>query len=246
MVLSSEIKPWDKGEGEPSRWWDRFNRFYRPQGAARTLTLAYRAYYEEVHGHPPTRPGYTADWKNKSILYEWAQRAEAWDEELYRETIAAEKAKAIEMTTRQIADSKAIQTLAMSELVKRGFSKESTVSIARALATAQNQERAARGIPEHLADIGGMSDEEIEREIARELVRAGISESGKEFKSDSHADGNDAGEVKGSEQEKPDDIDRHIGLPGVGSVSDEASGIRDRSTEGDAEELADKDPRTTS
>jgi hypothetical protein len=244
--MSSEAKkPWDKGEKEPSLWWDRFNKYYRPQGPGRTLTQAYRLSYEEKNGKPPTRAGYSADWKNKADLWQWKERAEAWDEELHREATAYEKEEALEMTKRQIKDAKAVQTLAMNEILKRGFSNESTVAIARILAQAQGLEQAARAIPDSLAEIGEMTDDELREALAKALVRSGISETDHGQWNDPHGNGSDVGEADGSEEAGSDSDDRPDRVSGADEVPDEASGIRDGSSESEAEKLADKGSQET-
>ncbi|MCK5644547.1 MAG: hypothetical protein KAJ19_27360 [Gammaproteobacteria bacterium] len=245
--MSSEArKPWDKRENEPSLWWDRFNRFYRPQGPGRTLTQAYRSAYEEKNGASPTRAGYSAAWKEKATLWNWQGRAEAWDEELHREQTAYEKAEALEMTGRQIKDAKAVQTLAMNEILKRGFAKESTVAVFRALAKAQELERTAREIPDNLAKIGEMDDDELKRAIAKELIRGGLSEADRELGHDSDSDGGTVRETDGSEQASGDSDDRPNGVPGPDAVSAGPSGVRDKRTESEAEKLADQGPQETS
>lgn len=244
--MSSEAKVWDKRDQEPSLWWDRFNRFYRPQGPGRTLTQAYRAAYEEKNGKKPTRAGYSVDWKTKAEIWNWAERAEAWDEELFREQTAYEKAESLEMTGRQIKDAKAVQTLAMNEILKRGFAKESTVAVFRALAKAQELERTAREIPDALAEIGEMDDDELKRALARELVTAGLSDSDREQWDDSFSDGSDVGEVEGSQEASDEGDDRPDGVSSTDGIPEEASGIRDGRSESEAPKLADQVPQETS
>jgi hypothetical protein len=244
--MSSEAKAWDKREQEPSLWWGRFNKFYRPQGPGRTLTQAYRSAYEEKNGKAPTRRGYSADWKDKAELWNWAERAEAWDEELHREQTAYETAEALEMTSRQIKDAKAVQTLAMNEILKRGFAKESTVAVFRALAKAQELERTAREIPDNLAKIGEMDDDELKRAIAKELVRGGISEPDRGLGHDSHSDGGTVREADGSEQAERGSDDRPERVSGADSVPEEPSEVRDGGAESEAEVVADHGAQETS
>ena len=242
-MRSDASKPWDRREQEPSLWFDRFNRFYRPQGPGRTLTQAYRSAYEEKHGRKPTRAGYSADWKNKAELWDWKERAAEWDSELHKEQIGYEKSEALDMTRRQIQDAKAIQTLAMNEILERGFSKESTVAVARILAQAQQLEQSARAIPDSLAKIGEMNDDELARAIAKELIRADISGSDREQWDDALADGSDVREADGSEQAGSDSLDGPKRLSGADTVPEEADSVRDGSTESEPPKLASKDAR---
>jgi len=243
---SEASKPWDKRPEEPSLWWHRFNKFYRPQGPGRTLTQAYRSAYEEKNGRTPTRAGYSADWKEKATIWDWQGRAEAWDEELFREQTAYEKAEALEMTGRQIRDSKAVQTLAMNEILKRGFAKESTVAVFRALAKAQELERTARQIPDSLAEIGEMDDDELKRALAKELVTAGISETDRGKWDDTLADGADVSEVEGVPQETDQGDNGPDRVSGADTVPEEPSGIRKGSSEGEAKIVADQGTKETS
>jgi hypothetical protein len=245
--MSTEAsKPWDKRDNEPSLWWGRFDKFYRPQGPGRTLTQAYRLSYEEKNGRPPTRAGYSADWKNKAELWEWKERAAAWDTELHKEQIGYEKSEALEMTKRQIQDAKAIQTLAMNEIIERGFTKESTVAVARILAQAQQLEQAARAIPDNLAKIGEMNDDELKRAIAKELVRADISGSDREQWDEALGTGSAVSEADGSEQAERDSLDGPDRLSGADTVPEESGSVRDGSSEGETEKLASQVSQETS
>ena len=49
-------QPWDQQPGEPVRWYNRFDAFYRPQGPDRTLEEAWRGWArsqaKETNGVP--------------------------------------------------------------------------------------------------------------------------------------------------------------------------------------------------
>ncbi len=241
----SSAKPWDKQEEEPSLWWERFNKFYRPLGPSRTLTQAYKKYYEEKHGKAPTRPGYTADWGRKAELHEWRRRAESWDEELHRGAIAAEKEASIEMTRRQMTDSTAVQTLAMNEIIKRGFASEKGIgTIVRAWKAAVEVERTARGIPDSLAKIGEMEEDELRRTLARELARASIRE-----ETQTHeplSDGKDASESTGGQQKRDTDSVSGPAVPGSDGVSEKSGWVREGRTGSETEELSSDDATDSS
>lgn len=237
--MSTARKPWDRIDGEPSVWFDRFNRFYRPLGPSRTLTEAYRVYYEEKNGAPPTRPGYTSEWGKKSTLYEWQRRAEAWDEEIHKEAIAVEREASIEMTKRQVQDANAVQTLAMNEIIKKGFATENVGAIVRAWKAAVEVERTARGIPEILAKIGEMDDDELKRTLARELARASIrEETGRLI---SEPDGEDAGFFEGSAEPWNEDTVSGPEISSAGGVSETSGEIRDGDTSSETEVVSGED-----
>lgn len=165
--------PWDKMDNEPSVWFDRFFNFYRPLGRERTLTAAYRDYYYETHNEYPTRPGYSADWGRKAHDWQWKDRAEAWDAEMANEQIEREKVDAADMYKRHREIGQALVTLGMDVLLKKGISDEGTAL--RGVRLGVEIERGASGIPSNIAGISDMTEEEIDREIAKHLAAGGIT-----------------------------------------------------------------------
>lgn len=166
-----DIRPWDRWEGEDSKWFDRFDRFYRAQGPGRSLSEAYRQYYKEQYGHLPERPGYTTGWGNVSKEWKWQERAEAWDVEIRRARLEAEKEKSAEMAKRHIESAQAVQALALETIISKGIT-DTSVAL-RAWRQAVDVESKARGIPEHIAKVAELSDEQLRRELAKRL--AGVS-----------------------------------------------------------------------
>lgn len=63
--------PWDRQEGEPAKWFNRFER-YRLLGVKRTVEAVYR----DETGQTGTSTG---RWRDESSRWRWRERAEAWD-----------------------------------------------------------------------------------------------------------------------------------------------------------------------
>jgi len=76
--MTEDRTSWDRIQGEPSAWFDRFDRFYRPLGAERSIEKAFKAFLTSK-GKPlgKRRPGQL--WYDKAREWKWAERAEAWD-----------------------------------------------------------------------------------------------------------------------------------------------------------------------
>jgi hypothetical protein len=74
---------WDRQEGEPDLWFDRFERFRRA-GASRTLLSVYNEERQEVwarQGKPFKRASSTpSTWSNASQKWNWRSRASAFDQ----------------------------------------------------------------------------------------------------------------------------------------------------------------------
>lgn len=185
------LNPWDRMPNEPAIWFDRFDKYYRPLGPGRSLSEAYYIYYEEQHGERPERPGFAPAWGVQAKEWNWLERAEAWDAEIRRERLEQEKQTIREMTDRHVRQSIAVSKLAMETLLDKGF-KDVNVAL-RAWKQAVEVERSARGIPDYIADIHEMDDEELTRELTKELVRAGISAPDRAFIED--AEGEALGEI---------------------------------------------------
>ncbi len=70
------VPPWERRAEEPGKWYARFE-IYRTLGPQRSLNQAYRlaARLEELHGKHPGEY-----WSKIARRWEWAARAEAWDQ----------------------------------------------------------------------------------------------------------------------------------------------------------------------
>ena len=83
--------PWDRQTYEPSMWYDRFDRFYRPQGPERTLTRAFNDYRRENDSNWKNRPGPGPTWHHNYQKWDWVRRAEAWDDHVREQLRQAEE-----------------------------------------------------------------------------------------------------------------------------------------------------------
>jgi hypothetical protein len=165
---------WDRFPEEPSVWFDRFDTFYRPVGPGRTLTEAYKGWYKQNHGgQAPSRAGYQQDWKAAFDQWEWKRRAEAWDTELHRQQIEAERDERIKMSERHMDAAKAVQALALQTILEKGLT-DPNLAI-RAWRQAVLVERSAAGIPDHLVEIAEMQDDELNAELAKRLAKSGLA-----------------------------------------------------------------------
>ena len=70
-----ERNPWDQMEGEPDRWYGRF-QLYLELGFTRTVTTAAAAAGRQACGEPFERGG---NWSYISRRWRWRERAHAWD-----------------------------------------------------------------------------------------------------------------------------------------------------------------------
>jgi hypothetical protein len=104
------------------------------------------------------------------------------------------------MNERIINDAQSIQALAMETILDEGFKKDASIAL-RGWRQAVSVEQTARGIPAYIAEVYEMEDEELSRELAKELARAAIP--GASGLNDSPAE--DA--IAGSAQESPRERD---------------------------------------
>lgn len=162
--MSEDLNAWDRQPGESELWYNRFVKYYLP---VRDLTQAYYAYYEERHGEPPKRPGYTMGWKKAHDKYDWERRCREYQRSVAQETynIAIQDRAEVIDRVKQIAD--ALENLALDKLLVDGFADANAAL--RGLKTAVELKMMLMDQPEYLQRITKMSDEELEREIAKLL-----------------------------------------------------------------------------
>lgn len=73
-------RPWDRQANEPMRWWSRFDQYYRPLGAERSLLAAYRGWRKAEKGREGQAKSAPTSWRNNASRWQWEERALAWDE----------------------------------------------------------------------------------------------------------------------------------------------------------------------
>lgn len=73
-----ERDAWEKMEGEPDLWYDRFTQF-RLLGPRRSMAKVYRLSRLREKGVISERDNAPALWNDKAKLWNWRERAAAWD-----------------------------------------------------------------------------------------------------------------------------------------------------------------------
>ncbi len=88
--MADERAPWDQQEGEPNRWYQRFNAF-RLAGPGRTILSVANA-EKAIRGQKESKypPG---SWRKATEKWQWRVRANAWDQHLTDQKAAAIEAK---------------------------------------------------------------------------------------------------------------------------------------------------------
>lgn len=80
-TLSDDRKPWDRQIKEPSKWFERFERF-RMLGPKRSLRATYNG--ERADNGDGEKPTVASSWTKNSKKWRWIERADAWDREQVR------------------------------------------------------------------------------------------------------------------------------------------------------------------
>ena len=75
LATQPERKPWDQMEGEPDKWYARF-QIYLELGVTRTVRAASTAAGRQARGVPLPMGGV---WSDNSRRWRWRERAHAWD-----------------------------------------------------------------------------------------------------------------------------------------------------------------------
>ena len=76
MAELPAIKPWERMEGEPARWFLRF-RNYLKMGPRRTVNAVFERERQEKAGKATNKAG--SRWYNAALHWQWEARAEAYD-----------------------------------------------------------------------------------------------------------------------------------------------------------------------
>jgi hypothetical protein len=92
---------WDRQEGEPSRWYQLFER-YRLLGPDRSLLAAYNS-WRIAKGREKSCSAASKSWLRRSAEWRWKQRAEAWDAYLANQVAEAEEKRRLEILSSGLA-----------------------------------------------------------------------------------------------------------------------------------------------
>lgn len=90
---------WEREDGEPSRWFARFDT-YRLLGPGRSIEEAFRR-ARETEGLRAERPG--SIWYEMAKRWRWAERAEAWDAHIRAELLAREQERRFDAREKRLA-----------------------------------------------------------------------------------------------------------------------------------------------
>jgi len=174
--MEEKRQPWDRLPNEPSMWFNRFE-YYRLLGPDRTFQGTFEIWNERdnkrknkpnVAGHPHPQ------WYERAEQWQWKERAAEWDNWVWKERVSQEQDAIREMTKRHIE-----LGMEMQDVGGKALGDEKNVvgmGDARLLIKdGADLERRARGLPDYLLEISGMTDEELleeyERVVAEETVR---------------------------------------------------------------------------
>jgi len=102
-------KAWDRIDGEPQMWFDRFDRHYRPLGPERSVNAAYQKWRAEknINMHNGNENGsqkingISQAWWRASKDWKWKDRAEVWDAEQREQRLKEEEELRLEMRKRR-------------------------------------------------------------------------------------------------------------------------------------------------
>lgn len=108
---------WDRENGEPLRWFARFDA-YRLLGSSRSIEAAFRQVRvtDGLHGE---RPG--AIWYEMARRWRWAERAEAWDAHMRAELMAHEQERRFDAREKRLSIIDRMIHLAESVLLNSGL-----------------------------------------------------------------------------------------------------------------------------
>lgn len=167
MIMTDQ--PWNQQPGEPVRWFNRFDSFYRPLGPERTLEEAWRrCQVAEAKSSKAKRPG--SYWYNASQRWNWKKRAQAWDMAQRQKRIAAEEQARAEMLKRHAQEGQVLQQAGLDRLRQmRAEEKIGDLSPGQArmfIKTGIIVERQALGLPDHLLAVAAMTDDELLEQYA--------------------------------------------------------------------------------
>lgn len=87
--MSEERQPWERVEGEPHRWFQRFEAF-RLMGPGRSLLACVNQ--EKVAKSKKESRQAPGSWRSAARAWDWRTRAEAWDQHLVDQATAAQEA----------------------------------------------------------------------------------------------------------------------------------------------------------
>jgi hypothetical protein len=89
--MTDQLCAWDRQPNEPEEWFFRFQKYYLMLGLTRSIRKAYDLYVAETSPlDSAAGKGKTSNrkWVEASKKYNWAERADAYDREVFQESVA--------------------------------------------------------------------------------------------------------------------------------------------------------------
>lgn len=164
---------WSRMPGEPYRWYDRMDKYFRQLGPERTIEEAWRNWKQSGASRSRARRP-SRLWYEHAKRWDWVGRCQDFDEHQRRLDFLVEQKAHDEMRARhtnlgiqlQIVGNKAMTRYSKledeSDIPVLGPS-DARLSIKDGISV----ERTARGLPVELLALYEMSDEELQKEYER-------------------------------------------------------------------------------
>jgi len=167
--MTYQDNPQDRLVGEPLLWYYRFLDYYIPQGSERTIEQAFRLWLadqdqakvrENQQAGKASKRRPSIHWYNASKKYEWKRRAEAYDQALRAEKLAAEEAEKSDWQNKRRQLMTAFFARLAQALQTADFSEITPSQLTQATRMILDQNRLEYGLP----TIIGLIDQVIELE----------------------------------------------------------------------------------
>jgi hypothetical protein len=145
---------------EPQKWFNRFT-VYMLQGPGRSLLAVVNEEREQKgHKRSVNVPG---SWRRIFAVWQWKDRAAAWDERNRQLMVADAEAERVQMLDRHRKMGQALQQVAGIRLRELATNPNelSPVNVKDYIKTGVELERQAAGFPTWVIDLIGLTDEEL-------------------------------------------------------------------------------------
>lgn len=173
-------EPWDRLEGEPNQWYDRFERF-RLLGPNRTLIATYNG--ERAEAGKSVIRRYPGAWDKVAGRWRWWERAEAWDEAQRALARKEEEGQLRERRRAWIAQAQAVQGKAVERLLTLVAEDLSPRDVLRWVVQGMKLEMVAMGEAIHTSQVkvdGSLKWEDLYgRDDAPDPVEQAIEDAGR-------------------------------------------------------------------
>lgn len=158
-----EGRPWARQEGEDSKWYSRFFRYYLPQGPERTLEEAWRQ-WKAAESPTSTAKRPNSYWYESARRDDWVRRAEAYDAHERELQLERQRQEREDMRERHLNLIRGLQTAAtkrLKEIMEKDWETLSPTEVRLLIRDTINLERQARGLPDLVLEALTMTDEQL-------------------------------------------------------------------------------------